>query len=172
MPLSVAQAWERIEQLVTREEFAKAIVELSELLPEADEDADTAWRKQLLERYATVRPFTSLLAEVIPWGARQVGTLLVDALRELPKVQALRKPGPEHIDVSLLDGTWRRLVLGNPLLAVNGLIDKHAWTFCVLEGLHTALKRRDVLAKGADNWVTRARGCCRGQTGRSAGAGC
>jgi hypothetical protein len=76
----------------------------------------------------------------------------VDALRELPKVQARRKPGPEHIDVSLLDGTWRRLVLGNPLLAVNGYIDKHAWTFCVLEGLHTALKRRDVFARGADNW--------------------
>ncbi|MEU0397191.1 Tn3 family transposase [Streptomyces sp. NPDC006208] len=153
VPLSVAQAWERIEQLVTREELAKAIVELGELLPEGtDEDADTAWRKQLLERYATVRPFTSLLAEVIPWGATQAGTPLVEALRELPKVQARRKPGPEHIDASLLDGTWRRLVLGNPLLAANGYIDKHAWTFCVLEGLHTALKRRDVFARGADNW--------------------
>ncbi|ROQ65243.1 TnpA family transposase [Streptomyces sp. CEV 2-1] len=153
VPLSVAQAWERIEQLVTREELAKAIVELGELLPEGtDEDADTAWRKQLLERYATVRPFTSLLAEVIPWGATQAGTPIVEALRELPKVQARRKPGPEHIDASLLDGTWRRLVLGNPLLAVNGYIDKHAWTFCVLEALHTALKRRDVFAKGADNW--------------------
>ncbi|MEU1458424.1 Tn3 family transposase [Streptomyces avermitilis] len=119
VPLSVAQAWERIEQLVTREELAKALVELGELLPAgADEDADTAWRKQLLERYATVRPFTSLLAKVIPWGATKAGAPIVEALRELPKVQARRKPGPEHIDASLLDGTWRRLVLGNPLLAV------------------------------------------------------
>jgi hypothetical protein len=67
-------------------------------------------------------------------------------------VQARRKPGPEHSDASLLDGTWRRLVLGNPLLAVNGYIDKHAWTFCVLEGLHTTLRRRDVFARGANNW--------------------
>ncbi|MCY0963419.1 transposase, partial [Streptomyces sp. H27-H5] len=44
------------------------------------------------------------------------------------------------------------LVLGNPLLAVNGLIDKHAWTFCVLDALLTALKRRDVFALGADVW--------------------
>jgi hypothetical protein len=33
---------------------------------------------------------------------------LVEALRELPKVQARRKPGPEHIDASLLDGTCCR----------------------------------------------------------------
>ncbi|MFD0120195.1 hypothetical protein [Streptomyces virginiae] len=57
-----------------------------------------------------MRPFTSLLADVIPRGATQAGTPLVEALRELPRVQARRKPGPEHIDASLLDGTWRRLV--------------------------------------------------------------
>lgn len=151
-PVSVAQAWELIERIVTREELAKAIVELAEILPEgADEDADTAWRKQLVDRYATARRFTSLLAEVIPWGATKAGTPIVEALLELPKVQARRKPGVEHIDTSLLDGSWRRLVLGNPLLAVNGLIDSKAWTFCGLENLHTALKRRDVFAKGADN---------------------
>ncbi|MCX4596498.1 Tn3 family transposase [Streptomyces sp. NBC_01549] len=151
--LSFAQAWERVERLVTREELAKAIVDLAELLPDGGgEDADASWRRQLLDRYATVRPFTSLLAEVVPWGATKAGAPIVQALKELPKVQARRKPGPEHIDVSMLDGTWRRLVLGNPLLAVNGLIDKHAWTFCVLEALHNALRRRDVFARGADNW--------------------
>ncbi|MBV9026946.1 MAG: Tn3 family transposase [Streptomycetaceae bacterium] len=153
-PLSVADAWERIEQIVTREELAKALAELVEILPEGvDEDADASWRKQLLDRYATVRPFTSLLAEVIPWGATEAGTPVIEALKELPKVQARRKPSVEHIDARLLgDATWRRLVLGNPLLVPNGLIDKHAWTFCVLEALHTALKRRDVFAEGADVW--------------------
>ncbi|MGW3134917.1 hypothetical protein [Streptomyces sp. NPDC001139] len=43
-------------------------------------------------------------------------------------------------------------MLGNPVLAASGLIDKHAWTFCVLEALHTALKRRDVFARSADVW--------------------
>lgn len=152
-PLSVAVAlaegWEIVEQIVTREELVKAVVDLGELLPEG---TDTAWRKQLIDRYATARRFTSLLAEVIPWGATKAGTPIVEALRELPKVQARRKPGVEHIDTTLLDGSWRRLVLGNPLLAPNGIIDSKAWTFCVLENLHTALKRRDVHARGADNW--------------------
>lgn len=154
VPVSVAQAWERIEKVVTREDLAKALADLAEVLPEGtDEDAETAWRAQLLDRYATVRRFTSLLADVVPWGATRAGVAVLEALRELPKVQARRKPGPEHIDAGLLsDGTWRRLVLGDPLLAVSGLIDKHAWTFCVLDALLTALKRRDVFAVGADVW--------------------
>ena len=120
------------------------------MLPEgSDEDADTAWRKQLIDRYVTARRFTSLLAEVIPWGTTEAGMPVIGALRELGKVQARRKPGVEHIDTRLLEGSWKRLVLGDPLLAVNGIIDKKAWTFCVLEALHTALKRRDVYAKGA-----------------------
>ena len=110
---------------------------------------------------------------MIPWGATQAGTPVIEALVELPKVQARRKPGVEHIDTCLLDGSWRRLVLGDPLLAVNGIIDKKAWTFCVLEALHTALKHRDVYAKGADkSGVIRAPVCCPGRTGRSTGPGC
>ena len=56
VPVSVAQAWERIEKVVTREDLAKALVDLAEVLPKGtDEDAETAWRAQLLDRYATVR---------------------------------------------------------------------------------------------------------------------
>lgn len=32
------------------------------------------------------------------------------------------------------------------------LIDRPAYTFCVLEALHTGLRRRDVYAVGADKW--------------------
>ncbi|MBB4914904.1 Tn3 family transposase [Streptosporangium saharense] len=152
--LSVAQAWELIERVVPRQQLVKALAELNEMLPEGgDPDADAGWRAQLLERYATVRGFVALLAEVVPWGATTAGAPIVETLRRLPGVQARRKPAAEHIDVALLaDGGWRRLVLGNPHLAPGRLIDKHAWTFCVLEALHVALKRRDVFARGADVW--------------------
>jgi Tn3 transposase DDE domain len=106
-----------------------------------------------MERYATVRPFIALLGDVVPWGATEAGAPVIAALEALPTVVARRKPAPAHIDARLLtDGTWKRLVLGNPELAPAGLIDKSAWTFCVLDTLHTALKRRDVFALGADVW--------------------
>ncbi|MFF4414432.1 hypothetical protein ACFYY8_18045 [Streptosporangium sp. NPDC001559] len=152
--LSVAQAWELIERVVPRQQLVKALAELNEMLPEGgDPDADAGWRAQLLERYATVRGFVALLAEVVPWGVTRAGAPIAEALRQLPRVQAQRKPAAEHIDVVLLaDGGRRRPVLGNPHLAPGGLIDEHAWTFCVLEALHVALKRRDVFARGADAW--------------------
>lgn len=40
-------------------------------------------------------------------------------------------------------GSWRRLVFDNPKLDPP-LIDRPAFVFCVLEVLHSALRRRDV----------------------------
>ena len=107
-PVSVAEAWSLIEQVVTRQELIEAMADLAEVLPPpADGDADTQWRAQLMERYATVRPFMALLGDVVPWGATEAGSPVIAALEALPTVVARRKPAPAHIDARLLtDGTW------------------------------------------------------------------
>lgn len=66
---------------------------------------------------------------------------------------AARKPGVEHIKgfEDLVAGSWRRLVFDNPKLDPP-LIDRPAYVFCVLETLHSALRRRDAYAVGADKW--------------------
>lgn len=51
----LAQAWEQIEQVASREELAKALATVVELVPDADEDDDAEWRAQLVARYPTVR---------------------------------------------------------------------------------------------------------------------
>lgn len=51
----LSQAWEQIEQVAGREELAKALETVVELVPDADEDGDAAWRAQLVARYPTVR---------------------------------------------------------------------------------------------------------------------
>ncbi|WP_329530986.1 hypothetical protein OG568_08750 [Streptomyces sp. NBC_01450] len=50
-----------------------------------------------------------------------------------------------------MTGSWRRLVFAAPG-AEPGLADKAAYSFCVLEHLHRALRRRDVCARGGDRW--------------------
>lgn len=71
---------------------------------------------------------------MVPWGATEAGSPVIAALEALPTVTARLKPTAAHIDLRLLtDPTWKRLVLGNANLAPAGLIDKHAWTFCLLE---------------------------------------
>ncbi len=122
-------------------------------LPSAEDDDDLDWRVELAGRYGTVRPFAEMLASVIPWGATAAGSLVVAALKALPKLMAARRPGVEHIREfdELVAGSWRRLVYGNPKLEPP-LIDRPAYTFCILEALRGALRRRDVYAVGADKW--------------------
>ncbi|WP_327348378.1 hypothetical protein [Streptomyces europaeiscabiei] len=50
-----------------------------------------------------------------------------------------------------MTGSWRRLVFANPNVP-HGLVDKAAYSFCVLEHLHRSLRRRDVFAKDGDRW--------------------
>jgi hypothetical protein len=86
-------------------------------------------------------------------GSTAVGSQIVAAVKALPRVTAARKPGAEHVKgfEDLVTGSWRRLVFGNPKLDPS-LIDRPAYVFCILEALHSALRRRDVYAVGADRW--------------------
>jgi TnpA family transposase len=144
-----------VVQVVTREQLEAALATVAELLPlpSTEDDGDLEWRAELVDRYATVRPFIEQLASVVPWGATAAGSPIVAALKALPRLMAARKPGLEHIKgfEELVAGSWRRLVFDNPKLDPP-LIDRPAYVFCVLEALHSALRRRDVYAVGADKW--------------------
>ncbi|WDO05590.1 hypothetical protein ME763_07925 [Streptomyces murinus] len=56
----------------------------------------------------------------------------------------------------------------------HGLVDKAAYSFCVLEHLHRSLRRRDVFAKDGDCWGDPRAELLAGGTGSGAveGTGC
>ena len=154
--VTAAELVSRVEQVVTREQLAAALDTVFELAPQApagEDDGDLEWRAELAGRYGTVRPFIEQLAAVIPWGSTEAGAQVIAALKALPRLLAARKPALEHIRgfEDLVTGSWRRLVFSSPRLEAP-LIDRPAYVFCVLEALHSALRRRDVYAVGADKW--------------------
>ena len=53
--------------------------------------------------------------------------------------------------MTLVQGSWRRLVLQSPQLPA-GVADHRAYTFCVLEALHRGLRRREIYACRGDRW--------------------
>jgi head-tail adaptor len=59
-PVSLTQVWAQIEAVVPREQISQALIDIVALAGQADEDADAAWRAELVKRYATVRPFLPL----------------------------------------------------------------------------------------------------------------
>ncbi|CAL2074283.1 protein of unknown function [Streptomyces murinus] len=140
--------WERIEEVVPREELAAAIAAVFELAPPIDSDADAAWRSMLVTRFPTVRPFLALLVQVVDFGATPKGLPVLKALESLPDLMGRKKVGPDEIDTSLLVGSWRRLVLSAPQLEA-GTVDWKAYVFRVLESFHRLLRRREVLVKNS-----------------------
>ncbi|MEH0564456.1 DUF4158 domain-containing protein [Streptomyces silvae] len=143
--------WERIEEVVPREELAAAIAALFELAPPIDSDADEAWRTMLVTRFPTVRPFLALLVKVVDFGATPEGLPVLKALKSLPDLMGRKKVSPDEIDTSLLTGSWRRLVLSAPHMEL-GTVDWKAYVFCVLESFHRLLRRREVFAKNSSKW--------------------
>ncbi|BFO18198.1 hypothetical protein SHKM778_45860 [Streptomyces sp. KM77-8] len=112
-----------------------------------------------------MRGFVRLLVEVIDFGAVEAGAPVVQALERLPDLIGRKKVGAEEVAADLVTGSWRRLVFDNRNVP-HGLVDKAAYSFCVLEHLHRSLRRRDVFAKDGDRWGDPVPSCWPGRSGR------
>ncbi|GAA0905295.1 MULTISPECIES: hypothetical protein [Streptomyces violaceusniger group] len=98
-----------------------------------------------------MRGFIRLLVEVIDFGAIEAAAPVVTALRQLPQLIGRKKIGAAEVAGELVTGSWRRLVFANPSLP-DGVVDKAAYSFCILEHLHRGLRRRDIYARAGDRW--------------------
>ncbi|MGW1412194.1 DUF4158 domain-containing protein [Streptomyces sp. NPDC002403] len=150
-PVSVLDAWSAIDMAVPREKLAEALVVIAEAVPDQEGDEDAEWRAALATRYGTVRGFIRLLVDVVDFGAVEAGAPVVKALRQLPHLIHRKKLQASEVAQDLVTGSWRRLVFAAHGTEP-GLADKAAYSFCVLENLHRALRRRDVYARRGDRW--------------------
>ena len=55
------------------------------------------------------------------------------------------------IDAGVVNGPWKRLVFGHPAHE-DGAVNRHAYTFCVLEQFWRHLKRREIYADASTRW--------------------
>ncbi len=100
--------------------------------------ADNVYFKELDAKYKTVRRFFPALIEHIRFEANTAGKPLVASLDWLRANILLKKPS--NVPPSEIVGkSWQR-----HMLQEDGSLDFHAYTFCVLDELRTALKIRDV----------------------------
>jgi TnpA family transposase len=150
--VTATELWAEIERVASRDKVASAIAVVEDLAPFGEDDDDDADRRaELVKRYATVRPSLPMLTAVVPFGATEAGALVLVAARSLPDLAGRKRVRPDEVDESLVAGSWRRLVFSGPGLAA-GTVDHRAYTLCVLEQLHRALRRRDVFAAGSVRW--------------------
>ncbi len=124
-----------------------AVATVEELAPDSGDDADQG-QAELVKRYATVRPFAALMAEVLPLAATPAGTPLLNAVKGLGNLLGRKRVTRAEIVDEVVAGSWRRLVF-TTLESADELVDHRACTLCVLEASHRALRRRDLYAVGS-----------------------
>lgn len=100
--------------------------------------ANNVYYKELEAKYRTVRRFPPALVGHIPFGANPTGRPVVAALDWL-RVNSTRKTPQSDAPCEVILKAWRSDVFQG-----DGIVDRRAYTFCVLEELQSALKRRDV----------------------------
>jgi TnpA family transposase len=153
----VSEVWEAIEAVVSRAELRAALVLVNESVLPADAADSDDWRSELLGRYPTVSGFLKLLPNVISFGANAEGAPVLEAMWALPGVLAYRSRLPAPLipgrlaGAEVVNGPWKRLVFGHPEHA-GGAVNRHAYTFCVLEQFWRHLKRREIYADASTRW--------------------
>ena len=102
--MTLVEVWNQIEAVVSRSELVAAMMAIEELTPAADSDDNEAWRAELTKRYAVVRPFLSLLSEVIAFDAVPEGRATLEALHRLPELAGRQKVQEDEIVTEVVTG--------------------------------------------------------------------
>ena len=99
---------------------------------------DDVYYSELVAHYRTLRLFLPTLLRYIQFGASPAGESIAAGFDWL-RIHELRvKPEPQ-VPRDVITKSWQRYVLRD-----DGSVDPKAYTFCVLDELRKALRRRDV----------------------------
>lgn len=124
----------RMFEKIPRDTLVKALDGVTALI----RPDDNVHFQELDAKYKTVRRFLPTLLEHVHFGANTAGEPLVAALDWLRANGTKKKP----------DQDAPHDIIGKPgqrhVLREDGGVDLHAYTFCALQALQTALKRRDL----------------------------
>lgn len=102
---------------------------------------DNVYFYELDAHYLSVRRFLPYLLKGIKFNSNSAGKPVVEALEWLRDNENYSK----HIQKApkeIIKNAWQRYVIRG-----DGTLDHRAYVFCVLDGLHTALRKRDVFVK-------------------------
>ena len=108
---------------------------------------DEQYYEELLDRYGHVRRFLPAVLRTIFFRGVKAGQPVLDALAFFASLEQSQPPKLHTAPTAVVTGAWRRLVLD-----MGEVVDRRAYTFCVLERLQDALHRRDVFVSPSERW--------------------
>jgi hypothetical protein len=101
----------------------------------------------LLSRYSTVRQFLPLLLHTIAPHATSGGRAVLATWQFLHRLERTTPPPLHEAPMRIVTPAWWRLVV-----RPDKTIDRRAYTFCALQAIHAAFKRRDLYVTPSQRW--------------------
>ncbi len=152
-------------EIVSAEQLALAVAKVKALVrPPEDKYYD-----MMLSRWRHVRLFLPKLLDTINFEGTEAVKPILEAWQFLRSIEGKKKPAMKDAPLGVVNKNWVKLVVD-----VEGEIDRKAYTFCVLQRLRSALRRRDIFVQKSldycdprakllqgDAWEAARAGVCR-----------
>ncbi len=128
---------------VPQDQLTQAVAQVANLVGPADDH----YFEDLRTRYSQARRFLPTLLEAVEFAATDAGRPATEAFDFLKTIEGQKRPDMSQAPQSLLTPAWKRVIIGP-----EGRIDRHLYTFCVLERLQDGLRRRDLFVPDSRRW--------------------
>lgn len=136
-------AREALYERIPRDRIDGALVAVGSLARPPDDHH----YERVLKGYPNLQRFLPLLLKTVPFEATAAGRPVLDALAAISQLKHRARFVPMEVGTSLVPPAWRRFVHPKP-----GMVDRYAYTFCLVDQLREALHRRDVFVNDSTRW--------------------
>jgi TnpA family transposase len=124
--------------IVPLEQLTAAVTKVKELVrPPEDKYYD-----KMLTRWRHIRIFLPKLLNTIEFKGTEAVKPILEAWQFLRSIEGQKNPVMKDAPITVVKRSWVKLVIG-----ADGEIDRKAYTFCVLQGLRSALRCRDIFVQ-------------------------
>lgn len=120
---------------IPKRKLARAVSQVMALARPPDDN----YYELMLSKWRHIRLFLPTLLQVINFEATEAGAGILEALQFLKTIEGQRKPDLSVAPLNIVSKSWAKLVFSNP-----ETVERKAYTFCLLENLRVALRRRDI----------------------------
>jgi TnpA family transposase len=121
--------------IVSAEQLTLAVAKVKALVrPPEDKYYDL-----MLSRWRHVRLFLPKLLDTINFEGTEAVEAILEAWQFLRSIEGKKNPAMKDAPLAVVSKSWVKLVIGE-----DDQIDRKAYTFCVLQRLRSALRRRDI----------------------------
>ena len=117
---------------------------------------EDTYAQELLNRYLMMRRFLPTFWRTLDFESTPGGRPTLQAVQFLQRIEGRKAASMRAAPRAVISRPWQRYVLPRSTPGENGQqasrVDRPAYTVCVVERLHEALRRHDVFVEPSEHW--------------------